>query len=149
MKKFLLISLITIFSTLNASVLNQQDSSATFSIKKYANTVTVNGEFESFKGEVKVDDDKNLLFFKGEAYVSSIKTDDAKRDSELKSQKYLDEQNYPKIKIQTISIQNNIAHVKVDIKGISKEFEWKITKETINEKQIGRASCRERVLRLV
>ena len=83
----------------------------------------VKGEFTKFSGDFSYDEKtKKLLTFNGNVKVSSIDTDNEKRDKHLKSADFFDAEKFPNIKFELKKIVGEEAYANLTIHGITKEI---------------------------
>ncbi len=81
----------------------------------------VKGNFNEFNGSFKYDEKSNTLkSLKGEIKVSSIDTDNAKRDGHLKSADFFDAKQHPNLTFVLDKIQEDKAYGVLTMRGVSK-----------------------------
>ena len=82
----------------------------------------VKGEFEKFNGSFEYDEKtKTLKTFDGKIEVSSINTDNAKRDGHLKSEELFNATKYPTINFKLDKISGDKAYGALTMKGVTKK----------------------------
>ncbi|WP_345993727.1 YceI family protein [Sulfurimonas sp. HSL-1716] len=87
----------------------------------------VKGEFKKFDGSFVYDEKtKTLRSLKGEIEVSSLSTDNAKRDAHLKSADFFDAKKYPVIRFNLTKTNGDTAYGKLTIHGITKEVKMEL-----------------------
>jgi polyisoprenoid-binding protein YceI len=89
---------------------------------------TVNGRFNTFDGKILFDDkDVSKSSVSVTIKAASINTDNAGRDTDLKSANFFDVEKFPEITFQSKSIEKKgndyVAHGTLTIHGVSKEVE--------------------------
>ena len=83
----------------------------------------VSGNFTEFNGTFEYDEKtKTLASLVGNIEVSSINTENGKRDGHLKSADFFDASTYPKLTFKLSKIDDDKAYGIITIKGISKEI---------------------------
>ena len=121
MKK-LLLSALLLSSSLFASTytLDKAHSKITFKVKHMAIS-NVYGSFDSYKTTIDYDE-KTKVFNKllANIDVSSINTDNEKRDTHLKSKDFFSVNKYPNIDFKLLSVNGDEAKASLTIKGITK-----------------------------
>lgn len=85
--------------------LDPESSDISFGVS-HLGFLTVDGKFSKFSGKCEIQSD-TLLSISGVISVASIDTDDKTRDESLKSEAYLDSENYPQIEFYSTSIKSN------------------------------------------
>ncbi|UPT78597.1 YceI family protein [Sulfurovum sp. XGS-02] len=82
----------------------------------------VTGQFNKFSGTFEYDDhSKTLRALNGEVDVSSIDTDNVKRDDHLKSVDFFDVAKYPSMQLTLEKIEGDTATMKLTMHGVTKE----------------------------
>ena len=82
----------------------------------------VKGEFDKFNGTFEYDEKtKTLKTFDGKIEVSSINTDNAKRDGHLKSEELFNAAKFPTIEFKLINITADKAFGSLTMKGVTKK----------------------------
>ncbi len=82
----------------------------------------VKGEFNKFGGSFEYDEKTNTLkTFNGRIEVSSINTDNAKRDGHLKSEELFNAAKFPSIEFKLDKISGDKAFGSLTMKGVTKE----------------------------
>ncbi|MFK8136879.1 MAG: YceI family protein [Bdellovibrionales bacterium] len=66
---------------------------------------TVRGRFDDYSGMIKLDKNDNIVEITGEALVSTINTNNAKRDKHLRSADFFDVENHPKLSFTAKNIK--------------------------------------------
>ena len=122
MKK-LLLSILVLGSTVFASTfaLDTTHSKITFKVKHMAIS-NVYGNFAKF--DATIDYNEKTKVFKelsANVNVSSIDTDNEKRDGHLKSKDFFDINTFPNIAFKLLSVNGDEAQALLTIKGISKK----------------------------
>jgi len=85
----------------------------------------VSGNFDTFKGSFVYDEKTKLVkSLVGTIDVSSVNTDNAKRDGHLKSADFFDASKFPNIKFNLNKIEDDYAYGDLTIHGISKEVRF-------------------------
>lgn len=126
MKRTLLTFLICLFITLPVLAktykIDPEFSSVRFKVP-YMGLTNIQGGFEKFKGEIKTDDDGNVVNVSGKIYVNSIYTGDAKRDEYILSPEVLNIKKSKYIRFKTLKVkEENGQQVVVgimDLNGVS------------------------------
>lgn len=89
---------------------------------------SVEGTFKSYTGKYNYNNKtKHLKSLEGTAKVSSIFTDNEKRDTHLQSEDILNAKKFPTVDFKLIKHDGNKALITLTIKGISKEWTFKVT----------------------
>ncbi len=87
----------------------------------------VKGNFESFSGSFVYDEKtKTLQALNGVVNVSSINTDNEKRDAHLKSADFFDAVKYPVMKLTLVKVEGDTAYTKLTIHGITKDVKMEL-----------------------
>lgn len=87
----------------------------------------VTGQFNKFSGTFEYDDQtKTLRSLNGEVDVSSIDTDNAKRDDHLKSGDFFDVAKYPSMQLTLEKIEGDTATMKLTMHGVTKEVKMEL-----------------------
>ncbi len=82
----------------------------------------VSGKFDQFKGSFVYDEKTKLVkSLTGTIIVSSVNTDNAKRDGHLKSADFFDAAKFPNIEFTLDKIEGDYAYGSLSIHGISKQ----------------------------
>ncbi len=82
----------------------------------------VSGNFDTFKGSFEYDEKTKLVKnLTGTIDVSSVNTDNAKRDGHLKSADFFDAAKFPNIEFTLDKIEGDYAYGSLSIHGISKQ----------------------------
>lgn len=88
---------------------------------------SVNGNFNSFDGSIEFDyAKKQLTSLKGTISVASISTDNAKRDTHLKSSDFFNAEQFPEIKFVSTKIDGNYLWGDITIKDVTKNIKFEI-----------------------
>jgi polyisoprenoid-binding protein YceI len=83
----------------------------------------VSGKFDKFKGSFEYDEKTNTLkSLNGTIKVSSINTEDKKRDDHLKSADFFDVKKYPNITFKLKEIKGDKAHGEFTMHGVTKNI---------------------------
>lgn len=111
----------SIFVFSETYIVSEKDSKLSFSITKLI-WINVDGEFTKFNGTIDTNSAGGIIKINGEVDSSSVLTDSALRDKELKSfESMLFVKKYPKIKFETISIDSDKLVANMTIKDITKK----------------------------
>lgn len=110
-------------SALFAGTYNVDASHSNVGFKiKHLMISNVSGKFNNFNGSFEYDEKaKSLKSLVGDVEVSSINTEDAKRDAHLKSADFFDAEKNPKLTFKLDKIAGNEAYGKLTMKGITKD----------------------------
>jgi polyisoprenoid-binding protein YceI len=82
----------------------------------------VTGKFNQFDGSFEYDEKtKTIKSLIGTAEISSINTDNEKRDGHLKSADFFDAKKYPKLTFKLDKIEDEKAYGKLTMRGITKD----------------------------
>ncbi|WP_418179467.1 YceI family protein [Aliarcobacter lanthieri] len=124
--KFLKLTLASIVasSALFAGTYDVDSSHSNVEFKvKHLMISNVSGKFNNFNGKFEYDEKtKKLKSLEGNVNVSSINTDDEKRDAHLKSADFFDEINHPTLTFTLDKVDRNYAYGKLTIRGITKDI---------------------------
>lgn len=114
---------ILLASSLFAGTYNVDPVHSNVSFKvKHMMISNVTGEFDTFSGSFEYDDStKKVTSLKGKVDVSSINTDNVKRDGHLKSADFFDAAQFPNITYTISKIIDDEAHGEITIHGITKK----------------------------
>lgn len=135
MKKILLIIAMVISLFSSEYKVDKDYSSIKFEVSKML-FVSVNGEFSQFNGTIKLDKDNKLSQINGLITIDSINTKDVQRDEHLKEHDYFHILKFPNIVFRSNTIIDNILKAKVNIKGIEKELDFKISDFELNKNSV-------------
>ncbi|WP_121628714.1 YceI family protein [Poseidonibacter antarcticus] len=84
---------------------------------------SVRGNFNDFSGSFEYDEKtKTIKALSGEAQVSSINTENEKRDGHLKSADFFDAKKYPTLTFKLTKIDGDDAYGVLTMKGVSKDI---------------------------
>lgn len=110
-------------SALFAGTYNVDASHSNVGFKvKHLMISNVTGKFDKFNGKFEYDEKtKTLKSLEGNVSVASINTEDAKRDTHLKSADFFDEVNNPTLTYKLEKIEGDTAYGKLTIRGITKD----------------------------
>lgn len=110
--------------TLFAGTYNVDKSHSNVGFKvKHLMISNVNGNFDKFNGSFEYDEKtKTLKSLVGNIEVSSINTDNEKRDAHLKSADFFDAKNHPKLTFTLSKIDDDKAYGVITIRGVSKNI---------------------------
>ena len=110
-------------SALFAGTYNVDASHSNVGFKvKHLMISNVSGKFDKFNGTFEYDEKtKKLKSLVGEVTVSSINTEDEKRDTHLKSADFFDEVNHPTLTFKLDKVDGNSAYGKLTIRGVTKD----------------------------
>lgn len=109
--------------------INPSHSETAFKVRKLM-IITVRGSFEVFEGQLETESEKfetiKDVHFKAE--VSSIKTDDKKRDEHLKSADFFDMEAYPYFSFTSKSFNSKDSKIQgeITIRDITKPITFKV-----------------------
>ena len=82
----------------------------------------VTGKFDKFSGSFNYDEKTNTLkTLTGNIEVSSINTENEKRDAHLKSADFFDAKNHPKLTFRLDKVEEDIAFGKLTLRGVTKD----------------------------
>ena len=136
MKNIFLFSAILISSFLQAQTFTPSDkeSKVHFVIKNFG--INTGGDITGMKGKIKFNAKKpSACSFDVTADISTIDTDNEKRDEHLKTIDFFDIEKYPGIRIESIKIEpgSDLKHFtfkgKLTIKNVTKNIEFPFTAE--------------------
>lgn len=118
-------------SLANGQTLNADESIVNFTITKMGGK-TAEGTFGGMKGEIRFDaTDLVNSYFKVTIDVSTVNTENKKRDKDLRSEKYFFMEEYPVILFESGSIKKTndgfLTTGNLTIRGVSKEVELPFT----------------------
>lgn len=83
------------------------------------------GNFKEFEGTINYDEKtKTLHALNGTVKVSSINTENAKRDKHLKEDDFFAISKYPQIKFESVKVQGEELLGKLTIRGVTKEVKF-------------------------
>lgn len=100
--------------------IDSSHSNVSFKVK-HLMISNVSGKFDKFSGILKYDEKTNTLkTLEGNVEVSSINTENKKRDGHLKSADFFDAKKYPKLTFKLKKVDGDNAHGVLTIKGVSK-----------------------------
>jgi len=124
LKKLVLTSTLLV-STLFAGSYNVDKTHSNVGFKvKHLMISNVSGKFNEFKGSFEYDEKaKTLVSLNGEIQVSSINTENEKRDTHLKAPELFDAAKFPLITFKLTKIDGDDAYGDITIKGITKNIE--------------------------
>ncbi len=89
---------------------------------KHMMVSNVIGKFDKFTGTFEYDEKTNSLkSLNGIVEVSSINTDDAKRDKHLKASDFFAAEKYPQITFKLDKVKDDKAYGKLTMKGVTKD----------------------------
>ena len=84
----------------------------------------VTGKFDKFNGSFEYDEKTNTLkTLTGNVEVSSINTENEKRDAHLKSADFFDASKNPKLTFKLDKIDGDTAYGKLTLRGVTKDVE--------------------------
>lgn len=87
----------------------------------------VTGQFDKFSGTYDYDDKtKTLKSLNGEVDVTSINTDNVKRDDHLKSADFFDVTKYPSMHLTLEKVDGDTATMKLTMHGVTKEVKMEL-----------------------
>ena len=111
-------------STLFGGTYNIDKSHSNVGFKvKHLMITNVSGKFDKFNGSFEYDEKtKKLTSLVGDIQVSSINTENEKRDAHLKSADFFDEKQYPNLTFKLSKLNEDKAYGVITIKGIAKEI---------------------------
>jgi polyisoprenoid-binding protein YceI len=114
--------LILTASTLFGGTYNIDKSHSNVGFKvKHMMITNVYGKFDKFNGSFEYDaKTKKLTSLTGTIDVTSINTENTRRDNHLKSEDFFDAKKYPKLTFKITKILNDKAHGILTIRDISK-----------------------------
>ncbi len=82
----------------------------------------VTGKFDKFTGSFEYEEKTNTLkALTGDVEVSSINTENEKRDNHLKSADFFDAKNHPKLTFKLDKIDGDTAYGKLLLRGVTKD----------------------------
>ena len=125
MKRILIMLIVALNLYGSTFIVDTKTSEIKFEATKFM-FIGVNGKFHNFEGSIVLDDSKRLVNINGVVDISSIDTDDIKRDNHLKEEDYFSIIKFPNIEFRSVSIQNNKVVASITIKGITKKIVFKI-----------------------
>lgn len=87
----------------------------------------VRGTFDKFSGTISYDEkSKKVTALSGSIEVSSVNTDNAKRDGHLKSADFFDAANFKNITFELSSIKGETAYGKLTMRGVTKDVSFEL-----------------------
>ena len=117
----LFVSIVNIFAA--SYTLDKNHSNVGFKVR-YMMLSHVKGHFSEFEGAIQLDDNNQLIDISGTVNVSSINTDNQKRDAHLLSDDFFNAEVYPNIQFKSEQVKKtDIGYVVVgslEIHGIKK-----------------------------
>ncbi|RBQ28583.1 YceI family protein [Aliarcobacter vitoriensis] len=123
--KFLKLALVSVVtsSALFAGTYDVDASHSNVGFKvKHLMISNVSGKFDDFSGKFEYDEKtKKLKSLEGKVNVSSINTEDEKRDAHLKAADFFDEANHPTLTFKLDKVEKDVAYGKLTIRGITKD----------------------------
>ncbi|MDF3130168.1 YceI family protein [Kiritimatiellaeota bacterium B1221] len=114
------LALIPFFASAEVLEVDKSHSEVHFSVSHMVVSKT-KGEFSEFDAEVEVVDDK-LVSVKATIPVSSIDTDNEKRDNHLKSADFFNAEKYPDILFESTAVKDGKLHGKLTIMETTQEI---------------------------
>lgn len=125
MKK-ILASLLVAGSTLFAGTYAVDASHSKVGFKiKHLSISNVYGTFDKFDANIEYDEKTKLLkVLKSKVDISSINTQNTKRDNHLKSEEYFDMKKYPNMSFKLLEVKDDKIIADLTIKGITKKVEF-------------------------
>ena len=126
--KKLVLSSTLLASTLFAGNYNVDASHSNVGFKiKHMMISNVVGKFDTFKGTFEYDEKKNTLTsLTGEIEVSSVNTENKKRDGHLQAPDMFDVKKYPKINFVVTKIDGEDVYGDFTLKGITKNIKFEL-----------------------
>lgn len=87
----------------------------------------VKGQFDKYSGTFEYDEKTNTLqSLKGTVDVNSINTQNAKRDTHLKSADFFDVKKYPLMTLTLTKVEGDTAYTQLTLHGITKEVKMEL-----------------------
>ncbi len=87
----------------------------------------VTGNFQEFEGSFSLDEKSKVLSsIEGTVTVSSITTQNKKRDDHLRSADFFDAEKYPQMTLKLIKHEGDKAIVELTIKDVTKQIEMEV-----------------------
>lgn len=87
----------------------------------------VRGTFDKFSGTISYDEkSKKVTSLNGSIEVSSVNTDNVKRDGHLKSADFFDAANFKNITFELSSIKGETAYGKLTMRGVTKDVSFEL-----------------------
>jgi polyisoprenoid-binding protein YceI len=130
--KLIKVSLASILaaSALFAGTYNIDKSHSNVGFKvKHLMISNVTGKFDKFSGSFVYDEKTGkILSIDGTVDVTSINTDNTKRDGHLKSADFFDAKNYPNITFKVNKIDGEKAYAKFTMRGVTKDVAFDVEK---------------------
>lgn len=113
-------------TTLLAGTFNVDKSHSNVGFKvKHMMISNVVGNFKEFKGTIEYDEKtKTLQAISGTVEVSSINTENEKRDKHLKADDFFAASKYPQIKFESIKVAGDELVGKLTMRGVTKEVKF-------------------------
>ncbi len=108
-------------STLMAAKLDKTHSRASFTIK-YLLISELTGQFSDYDAQLTLDDNDNVTAFEAQAELSSIDTQNVKRDKHLQRSDYFSAKKYPTIVIKMVSFEGAQLVADVTIRDVTKRI---------------------------
>jgi polyisoprenoid-binding protein YceI len=93
---------------------------------------TVPGRFDAFEGSVWVDPDdiEKTLKISGTVQMTSVNTNDKKRDDHLRSPDFFDAENHPKMTFESKSVKKKgdkyLVTGDLTMRGVTKSVDWEV-----------------------
>lgn len=105
---------------------DKDHSNVAFKVKHMMIT-NVTGQFDKFSGTFDYDDKtKTLKSLNGEVDVTSINTDNVKRDDHLRSADFFDVTKYPSMHLTLEKVDGDTATMKLTMHGVTKEVKMEL-----------------------
>ena len=102
--------------------LDKSHSNVGFKVK-HLMISNVSGKFDNFTGSFDYDEKtKTLKSLNGNIEVSSINTENEKRDAHLKSADFFDTQKYPNITFKLLEVKDDKAYGEYTMHGVTKKI---------------------------
>jgi polyisoprenoid-binding protein YceI len=125
MKKLFLLVLSTVSLFSSEFIVNKDSSYIKFEVSKMF-FIGVTGEFREFSGSIELNSNGKLSQINGLVSISSIDTDDKKRDKHLQADDYFHIVKFPNIVFKSNKIYNNSLKATISIKGVEKEVSFQL-----------------------
>jgi polyisoprenoid-binding protein YceI len=128
--KFLKLSLISLLAAgslfAGSYKVDKGHSNVGFKVKHMV-VANVVGKFDDFSGTFEYDEKTNTLkSLIGMVEVTSINTENAKRDGHLKKDDFLAADKYPQIKFELTKVEGDYAYGKFTLRGVTKDIKLEL-----------------------
>ncbi len=126
MKKLFIIGLVLWTALLFSFKIDKAHSEVSFAVTHLLIS-EVTGKFEDFNFEVELDESNKIKKLNGTIKVSSVDTNNARRDGHLRTADYFDIEKYPEITFESTAYRGNSTEGKLDGYLTIKDVREKVT----------------------